>query len=186
MKTTISGKNIIKSMKAVAKEYLEDYNNPSCVTVGVVNVGKLESSGRTKKGGERTVYVGVSGATGRTLLRNTLIADGIQSPSGGVLTSTNVTNFLTDMANTALVKYRSKQDGPAINRAELWTTHNCAESNLALYLFKNGKDFGRITIASYERNNGAVQYKALCNNCKQWCEQTFQILGNFKDGTRNH
>ncbi len=180
MKTSISGKNLIKEMRDVAKEYFAEYGNPSCVCVGVVGIGKSEASGRARDSQERTVFVGISGATGRTLLRETLNADG---HGGGTLTNAQVIADLTLMADTELNKYRSKKSGRAITQAENWTTHNCAESNMALYLLKNGRSFGKVTIASYQIDGGTISYKPLCKNCSQWVRQSFNVLDDFNSHT---
>jgi hypothetical protein len=181
MKTTISGKKIIQEMKQVAKEYFAAHANPSCVCVGVKQIGGRESSGRAKDGGERTVYVGISGDTGRALLRDTLNAENVD---GGGWTTGDVTAALGVMAS-GLAVYRSKKNATAaVVQAENWTTHNCAESNLALYLYKNGVRASAITIASYEINGTTISYKALCHNCQQWCRQHFSVLDDFDAHTR--
>jgi hypothetical protein len=125
---------------------------------------------------ERTVYVAINGPAGRTLLRNMLNGEG---HGGGTLTAAQITADLMLMADTELQKYRSKKSGPAITQAENWTTHNCAESNMALYLLKNGISFGKITIASYEIAGTSISYKPLCNNCAQWVKQSFKVLADF-------
>lgn len=181
MKTSITGKNVIKEMRDLAKEYFAEHKNPSCVCVGVASLGRTESSGRARDGHERKTYVGVSGETGRTLLRETLNSEG---HGGGNLSKADVTTRLTAMANQHLVTYRSKQSGPAIVSAEMWATHNCAEGNLALYLLMNGVRADMVTIASYEIVGNSVQYKPLCKQCQQWVRQHFRVLEDFDAHTK--
>jgi hypothetical protein len=176
MKTTISGKNPIKEMKALAKDYFAEYGNPSCVCIGVALPGKANSSGRATDAFTRTAYVGISGVTGLDLLRDTLNAAG---HGDGKLTRAHITANLTTMANQQLVKYRSKLSGPEIKKVEDWNTHNCAESKLALYLLMNGIRSNVITIASYEIVGSSVRYKALCKQCAQWVRQNFKVLDDY-------
>lgn len=176
MTTTIHGKNIAKEMKGVAKEYLSTYPKAGCVCVGVRMHGGSKASGRAKSGGERHAYVGVSGDDGRKLLRTTLLAEGAVPPA---TTANGIVGMLTDMAGQ-LVEYRSKKDGSSIRQVENWSTHNCAESNLALYLYKMGVDFKHVTLASYESSGSAVRFKPLCHNCQQWTRQHFSILPEYK------
>ncbi|MCU1720298.1 hypothetical protein [Pseudomonas sp. 5P_5.1_Bac1] len=181
MKTSITGKNVIKEMKDLAKGYFAEYGNPSCVCVGVSALGRTESSGRARDAQERKTFVGISGDTGRKLLRATLNAEG---HGGGTLSAADVTARLTTMANQHLVTYRSRLTGPAIVSAETWATHNCAEGNLALYLLMNGVRANVITIASYEIIGNSVQYKPLCKQCQQWVRQHFKVLEDFDAHTK--
>jgi len=164
----ITGKEIAKEMKSVAKNVFKD-NTPACVCVGVVGRLGGYKNQRATDGGQKQVYVGLSGETGRTLLRETLKVD-----------RAKIISMLTTMADVQVKQYRSKKDGPAINQAEPWATHNCAESNLALYLITElGKNLRNITIASYQKVGDQVSYKPLCNNCAQWVKQNFHILQEY-------
>lgn len=177
MKTSIAGKSIISSMHDVAKEYFADpaYANVGCVTVGIKLGGARLKNGRVDDGGERVCYVGVSGAPGRTLLLASLIADGAVAAN---TTVAHVVGLLQVMAGT-LVKYQSKKKSTVVQQQENWATHNCAEANLALFLFKSGVDMSQVTIASYEKLGNQVRYKALCHNCAQWVRQSFKVLADF-------
>ncbi|WP_207210023.1 hypothetical protein, partial [Tropicimonas sp. IMCC6043] len=156
------------------------HGNVGCVTVGVARIGSsLGSSPRQVSGGTRHGYFALSGATGRAVLENALIGEGLATAN---TTAAEITGMLSGMA-ALLRQYRSKADGSAVSQAENWSTHNCAESNLALYLFRLGKDMGKITIASYEQNGSTIDYKPLCRNCRQWVRQHFNVLDDFNAHT---
>lgn len=174
MKETITGKNVPSDMKKIAKSYLQEHG-AGCVCVAVENLN-LGINGRTKDGGEHKCFVGVSGDAGRTLLRNTFNADRIDNHNNWQRADI-ITSLQTMAAN--LVSYNSKSKGTAIVQQENWSTHNCAESALALYLYKQGKQLNKYTIASYELNSGSVGFKPLCQNCAQWVQNQFHMLPGY-------
>lgn len=176
MKTSISGKNVTKEMKQLAKETFAEYPGVGCVCVGVKNLGARQASGRGADSGTRQTFVAVSGDTGRKILRENLIdARAIVDSASAA----DVTGMLEAMA-AQLVVYRSAKKGSAaVEKKESWLTHNCAESNLALYLYKQGVDFSSVVIASYQKVADTVSFKPLCHNCAQWVRQHFKVLAEF-------
>lgn len=176
MKTSITGKNIAKEMKDLAKATFEAYPRVACVCVAVKHVGGRASSGRAIDGGTRHAYVAVSGATGRQVLRDNLIDERAANAS---LTIGELTGLLTTMAGTLNVYQSKKRGSTAIVQQESWVTHNCAESNLALFLYQLGVNHSQVVIASYEKTGDTVQYKPLCHNCAQWVRQRFKVLSEF-------
>jgi len=182
MKTSVSGKNIIKALHDVAAEYYADPElaGAGCVTVGVKLGGARIKNARIDDGFERTCYVGVSGEAGRDLLRSNLVLDGAVAAD---TTRNDLVGLLQTMAGL-LVKYQSSSKGTAVRQQENWVAHNCAESNLALYLYKSGADMSQVTIASYEKAGNQVRYKPLCHNCAQWVRQHFKVLTGFDDAVK--
>jgi hypothetical protein len=172
MKETISGKMLLKEMKCVAKVHLEANQHVGCVCVGVKNMPKLKD-GRAEDGGERDCYVGMSGEVGRRNLLAALNGD------VGEWNMDQVKAGLELMVQD-LVTFRSSKVGTAVQKKELWTTHNCAESNLAYYLHKQGVQLRTITVASYQKVGTEVSYKPLCTNCAQWCSNQYNILEDYK------
>jgi len=175
MKTTIEGKKIVNSMSDVAKDVFKDYPKAACVVVGVKIGGKLKD-GRADDGGERQCFFSVNGDKGRTLLKDSLI-DAKAIEAG--MDNDQFNGLFTTMA-AGLKVYRSKKDGSAIVQREIWETHNCAESNLALFLFKTGVDLHQVTIAAYQKVGKSIEFKAMCAHCQQWVRQTFRVLEAFK------
>ncbi|RYH09843.1 hypothetical protein [Tropicimonas sp. IMCC6043] len=78
MKIDITGKNVTKDMRKIARDCFAEHGNVGCVTVGVARIGSsLGSSPRQVSGGTRHGYFALSGATGRTVLENALIGEGL-------------------------------------------------------------------------------------------------------------
>lgn len=178
MQTTISGKKIENEMAKIAKDCFQEHPGAGCVCVGVANIGK--SSGRGKRqvdGQQRHAFFAWSGTAGRSELRTTLNEE--RATSEPELSNADVAGLLQGMAGR-LSLYGSARNGTAIKQAETWITHNCAESNLALYLERNGKRFESITLASYETRGSGVAYKPLCKNCQQWVRLYFNMLQGYK------
>jgi hypothetical protein len=181
MKTSISGRNIAKSMRQLARDAFAEYPNVGCVCVGVKNIGGRQASGRATDGGERQAFVALSGDAGRRVLRENLIETG---GVGRDATSADVTGMLETMASTLAIYGSAKRGTAAIAQKETWLTHNCAESNLALFLYRQGVDFAGVVIASYETVGGSLSFKPLCHNCAQWVRQHFKVLVEFDSSVR--
>jgi hypothetical protein len=174
MKEFITGKSVSSNMKDIAKSYLQTYS-AGCVCVAVENLD-LGINGRTKNGGERSCFIGVSGPSGQKLLRDVFNEDRVDNHNHWQREDI-ITSLQTMAAN--LVTYNSKAKGTAIVKQETWSTHNCAESAVALYLYKQGKQLKKYTIASYELKSGSVGFKPLCQNCSQWVKNHFNMLPGY-------
>ena len=178
MRTTISGKKIAEEMAKIAKDCFKERPNVGCVCVGVANIGRTAGKkNRQVDGQERDAFFAWSGDAGRAELRNALNEERVEGEDE--LSNANIVGMLEGMAKR-LALYESARAGTSINQVETWATHNCAESNLALYLERNGKNFSSITIASYEIRGSGVAYKPLCHNCQQWVRLYFNILQGYR------
>jgi hypothetical protein len=167
MEIDIEPDKLERNMRKAAKDLLTEHKC-ACICIALKKPG-------AKKGAVRT-YFGANGDTGRALLRTALNTENVDNRTDW--TAAQVTAALSLMADN-LVTYRSSKEGTAIVQKANWATHNCAESNLALYLYKQGKQLKDFTLASYQLEGTTCTYKPLCNNCVQWCRNSFQILDDY-------
>jgi hypothetical protein len=171
MLTEVSGRSLARAMRDLARDAFSEYPRVGCVCVGI-KAGAISS----RRGSP--AVVALSGDDGRDVLRHAL--QGIHALGAGA-TRRDVEGLLTVMASE-LVTYRSSTVGRAVHRHEGWSTHNCAEANLALYIYKSGLSatLRSFIIASFELSGSTVGYKALCANCAQWCRNQFTILPEYE------
>jgi hypothetical protein len=159
-----NGKNLDSAMRAFAKDlFKNEFPKASCICIGV----KLHNVEGNRH--QKCVYAR-SGDDGRRDLVSSV---------PGMNTPAEVGAAMGPMSSN-LVSYRSATVGTSIIRKEPWTTHNCAESNLAFYVLKNGGQLGDYTIASFHMVGGTLDYFALCKNCAQWCQNSFRLSRGYK------
>jgi hypothetical protein len=157
-----------RNMRKAAKDLLKEHQC-ACICIALKMPG-------AKKGAVRA-YFGANGDTGRTLLKAALNDGKVDNRTNW--TTAEVTAALALMADN-LVTYRSSKEGTAIVKKANWATHNCAESNLSLYLYKQGKQLKDFTLASYQLEGESCTYKPLCDNCVQWCRNQYKILDDYE------
>lgn len=184
----ISGKNMKDEMRRLAKEAFAEQPTASCVCVGVSTPGSRKASGRRTDGSKLQAYVAWSGNVGRAMLRDALRAEGVLEEEDNGRANTRVTSLLETMA-ARLKIYGSSTQGSAVVHTESWVTHNCAESNLMLFLYQRGVNTKNVVIAAYSStSSGSVTFKSLCQQCQQWVPHHMGILTEYNtyQKTKDH
>jgi hypothetical protein len=166
------GQNLATAMRDKAKDLFKGWKGAAgCICVAVRTAVKK---------GENCVYAR-NGAQGLTDLRDALRGNGLDLNADLDQTRAALIEFLK-----GAVKFQSSEEGTVVQQKEVWVTHNCAEAHVAVYLNQSkNANFKAYTIASYQKLDEQVVFKALCDNCAQWCQQNFTILDEYKAFLKN-
>ncbi|WP_147443153.1 hypothetical protein [Corallococcus sp. AB011P] len=176
MATEISGKKITKEMRDLAESTFRVHPVAMCVCVGVRHTGGRKAKGRAVDGRARLAFAAINGKEGRIhLMDNLTVLQEFTGVTAGTLTADLIT-----MASSLNIYGSAKRGSKAIVQQAPWTTHNCAESNLALFIYKLGMRTHDFTIAAYGNNDGRIDFKAPCSNCAQWVRQHFKMLTEYE------